>query len=101
MNPLDRDVDFYYVTRHSEEAVFVEEIRTAANYHPRLKVNISSTATEGPLTIESITGNAGGNLVHHHIYMCCPLPMMLAYESMFRELHVSAGNIHYEEFNFR
>jgi predicted ferric reductase len=43
LNPLDRDVDFYYVIRHCEEAPFVDEIEAAAKSHSRLKVHMSVT----------------------------------------------------------
>ncbi|HKY54967.1 MAG TPA: FAD-binding oxidoreductase, partial [Anaerolineales bacterium] len=100
-NPLDRDVDFYYTVRHREEAVFVEEIEAAAKQHPRLKPHIHSSATDGSLTIERIIDNAGGNIADHHVYMCCPLPMKMAFETAFLEAGVLRQHIHFEEFNFR
>ena len=98
---LDRDVDFYYIVRHREEAVFVEEVETAAKQHPRLKVHICYSATNGPLTIETILNNAGADLANHHVYMCCPLLMMVAFQKKFLEAGVIVGNVHFEEFNFR
>jgi predicted ferric reductase len=56
---------------------------------------------DGPLTFETILHNAGGNLVNHHVYLCCPLPMKMSFEKNFREARVLAENIHFEEFNFR
>ena len=98
---LNHDVDFYYTVRHPEEAVFVEEIKDAAQKNPRLKAHIRFSATDGSLTIEDIVKNAGGNISGHHVYMCGPLPMIQAFEKKFREAEVPADNIHYEEFNFR
>lgn len=98
---LDRDVDFYYVVRHKEEALFLDEIEAAAKRNPRLKPRIRFSATDGPLTVEQIVENAGGDLRGHHIYLCGPLPMVQSFERQFLSLGAPAGNIHYEEFNFR
>ena len=98
---LNHDVDFYYTVRHKDEAIFVDEIRAAAQKNPRLKVHVRFSATEGSLTIDEIAKNAGGAVTGHHIYMCGPLPMVQAFEEKFRAIGVPAANIHYEEFNFR
>jgi predicted ferric reductase len=98
---LSHDVDFYYTVRHKEEALFIAEIEEAAKKNPRLKVHIRYSSTDGSLTIEEIVKNAGGNVNDHHAYMCGPLPMVQAFEKKFLEAGMPAGNIHYEEFNFR
>jgi predicted ferric reductase len=98
---LNHDVDFYYTVRHREEAVFVDEIEETAKKNPRLKARIRFSSTDGSLTVEDIVKNAGGNISGHHVYMCGPLPMVQAFEKKFLEAGVIAGNIHYEEFNFR
>lgn len=98
---LAYDVDFYYTVRHRVEAIFVEEIEDVAKSNPRLKVHIRFSSTDGSLTIEDILKNAGGNISSHHVYMCGPLPMVQAFEKKFLQAQVPAGNIHYEEFNFR
>jgi len=98
---LNHDVDFYYTVRHKEEALFTDEIEAAAKENPRLKAHIRLSATDGSLTIEHILQNAGGSVKDHHIYLCGPLPMIQAFEQKFLALGVPAGNIHFEEFNFR
>jgi predicted ferric reductase len=98
---LNHDVDFYYTVRHKEEALFTDEIEAAAKENPRLKAHIRLSATDGSLTIEHILKNAGGSVKDHHIYLCGPLPMIQAFEQKFLALGVPAGNIHFEEFNFR
>lgn len=98
---LNHNVDFYYTVRHQEEAVFVDEIEDIVKKHPRLKPYIRFSAVHGSLTVEDIVKNAGGNIREHHVYMCGPLPMVQAFEKKFMEAGVTAGNIHYEEFNFR
>ena len=98
---LAQDVHFYYTVRHREEAVFVEEIESAAQKNPRLKARVRYSSTDGSLTVDDIAGHAGGDLRSHHIYMCGPLPMVRAFEGKFLESGVPQANIHYEEFNFR
>ncbi|MBM3123744.1 MAG: hypothetical protein FJZ87_01580 [Chloroflexi bacterium] len=98
---LDRDVSFYYTVRHQDEAVFVEEIESAARRIPRLNAVIRYSSSGGSLTAEEITRQAGGDLRAHHVYMCGPLPMIQAFERKFLELGIPPRNIHYEEFNFR
>jgi predicted ferric reductase len=98
---LAHDVDFYYTVRHPEEALFLDEIKAAAERNPRLRPFIRFSATEGSLSIDHILNNSGGNLKDHDIYLCGPLPMIQAFEGKFRELGVPPNRLHYEEFNFR
>jgi predicted ferric reductase len=98
---LTHDVDFYYTVRHPEEAVFKDEIEAAAKQNSRLKARIRFSSTGGSLTVDEIVRNAGGDIREHHVYMCGPLPMVQAFEKQFMEAGVPAGNIHFEEFNFR
>jgi predicted ferric reductase len=98
---LAHDVDFYYTVRHPEEALFMNEISTAAEKNPRLKARLRCSATEGSLSVEEIVKNTSGNLNERDIYLCGPLPMIQAFEKKFIALGVPQNNIHYEEFNFR
>jgi len=98
---LKPDVHFYYTVRHPEEAVFADEITAIAKAHPRLKTKIRFSSIHGSLKVEEIVKNIGGDLKGHHIYMCGPFSMLQAFEQKFLEAGVPAGNIHFEEFNFR
>jgi predicted ferric reductase len=98
---LRHDVDFYYTIRHTEEALFLDEIKAAAVMNPRLKVHVRFSAIDGSLTVEEIVKNAGGDLRGYDIYLCGPLPMIQAFSRKFIEYNVPGKNIHYEEFNFR
>jgi len=98
---LAHDVDLYYTVRHPEEAIFLEEIEAADQKNPRLKVYIRYSAKDGSLKIEDIVKNAGGDVHSHHVYMCGPLPMTMAFEKKFLDLGLPKDNLHYEEFNFR
>jgi predicted ferric reductase len=98
---LVHDIDFYYTVRHPDEALFVDEIKAAAEKNPRLNPYIRYSATEGSLTIDHILKNASGNIKDFHVYMCGPLPMIQAFEKKFVELGLLKNQIHFEEFNFR
>jgi predicted ferric reductase len=98
---LQHKVDLYYTVRHPEEAIFVDELESAAAKNSNLKVHIRYSAKEGSLTIEDIVKNAGGNIDGYDVYLCGPLPMMQAFEKKFMDLSLPKNNIHYEEFNFR
>ncbi|HJS20083.1 MAG TPA: ferric reductase-like transmembrane domain-containing protein [Anaerolineales bacterium] len=98
---LAHDIDFYYTVRHPEEALFLDEIQSAAERNPRLKPYIRFTATEGPFAVEDIVRNTTGSLNDYHVYLCGPLPMIQAFENKFVTLGIPKKNIHYEEFNLR
>lgn len=98
---LARDIDFYYTVRHSEEALFLDEIRAASQKNPRLKPHIRFSATDGPLRVEEILKHVEGSLSDTHVYLCGPLPMIQSFERRFLALGMPKQNIHYEEFNFR
>lgn len=98
---LDRDVDLYYTVRHTEEALFLDEIKSAAIANPRLTAHVRFSAIDGSLSVEEIIKNAGGDLRDYSIYLCGPLRMVQAFTRKFLEHGVPGNNIHYEEFNFR
>lgn len=98
---LKHEVHFYYTVRHPEEAVCVDEINAIAKAHSNLKVKIRFSSIHGSLKVEEIVKNAGGDLKQHHVYMCGPFPMIQSFEKSLIEAGVPAGNIHFEEFNFR
>jgi len=98
---LDRDVDFFYVVRHRDEALFYNEIVAMAQENPRLKLHIRFSATGGSLTVDEIVRDTGGNVDGYHVYICGPLPMVQSFEKKFLALGLPANHIHFEEFNFR
>ncbi|HLO14753.1 MAG TPA: hypothetical protein VK206_07990 [Anaerolineales bacterium] len=98
---LAHDVDFYYTVRHPEEALFLDEIKAAAEKNPRLKVHMRFTAKEGSLSMGEIVNSAGGDIKSYELYLCGPLPMIQAFEKNFLALGMPKNRIHYEEFNFR
>jgi ferredoxin-NADP reductase len=56
---------------------------------------------DGPLRLDAVLENAGGDVRGYDVYLCGPLPMIQAFERGFREAGIPARNIHFEEFNFR
>lgn len=101
MDALDKDVDFYYVVRHREEALFLGELEAAAKKHTRLRLHVRFSAADGSLTVDEVVKNVSGDLRAYHVYLCGPLAMIQAFERGLREAGVPAHNIHFEEFNFR
>jgi len=98
---LDRDIHFYYSVRHPEEALFVNEIETAARQNPRLKPSVRYSSQAGSLSVDHILTDVGADLKDYHVYLCGPLAMIQAFEQKFLALGISKNHIHYEEFNFR
>ncbi|MFL5655860.1 MAG: hypothetical protein ACJ8CB_16990, partial [Ktedonobacteraceae bacterium] len=50
--PLEFDIDFYYTVRTEDEALFLDEIRTAAAHSPTFRPHITYSKREGSLTME-------------------------------------------------
>ncbi len=98
---LAQAIDFYYTSRHPEEALFLEEIKSAAQKNPRFRPSICFSATEGPLSMEYIRKNTNGNLKDDHVYLCGSLPMTQSFEKKFIDQGVAKDHVHCEEFNFR
>jgi len=98
---LAQNVDFYYTVRQAEEALFVDELQAAAQNNSYLKLHIRHSSTDGSLKVEEIVGNINGELDQYHVYLCGPLPMIVAFEKDFLGRGLPKKNIHYEEFNFR
>jgi predicted ferric reductase len=98
---LKQDVDLYYTVRHPDEALFLNELETAAARNQCLNVHVRYSAKEGSLTVEDILKKAVGDIRGYDLYLCGPLPMIQAFEKKFLALGLPKTRIHYEEFNFR
>jgi predicted ferric reductase len=97
----DYIIDLFYSVRSREEALFLDELNDICLRHPFFRVYPVFSVQDGNLTLERITRVCGPDLRSRHIYLCGPIKMMYAFESMFRKVNVPAGQIHYEEFNFK
>jgi predicted ferric reductase len=98
---LDREVDFYYVVRSRDEALFLDEIESAEKRNPKFRARIRFSNRDGSLTMEEILHRTRGDVTDREIYMCGPIGMVQFFADAFRELNVPRDHIHYEEFNFR
>jgi predicted ferric reductase len=97
----DFEIDFFYTVRAEADAVFWDEFTAAAQKHKWFRATLNVSSKEGSLTVEKMAATLTGHLAERHIYMCGPLPMTEAFRKQFGQRGVPAGNIHFEEFNFR
>src|SRR6266851_384259 len=99
--PLEFDIDLYYTVRTEDEALFLDEIRTAAAYYPTFRPHITYSNREGSLTMEQIATSCSGPLSEREVYMSGPSRMIQHFQRAFRTRGVPSYRIHYEYFNFR
>jgi predicted ferric reductase len=100
--PMEFDIDLYYTVRTEDEALFLDEIRTAATQHPSFRPHIIYSQRDGPLTMEHIVETCGGGtIVAKDVYMCGPSGMTESFQHSLRKLGVPPIHIHFEHFTFR
>lgn len=98
-NPHGRQIDFFYTTRVPEEALFLDEIQEAES-HTGFRSHVLHSVRDGRLNVDKVVA-LSGDPSGKDIYMCGPAAMLEAFRLALMEKGVSAGRIHYEEFNFR
>jgi predicted ferric reductase len=97
---FDRKVDFFYSVAHESDALYLDEIETAAARHPTLRAVTIDTERDGFLTADkAMNGRQPGADVW--VYMCGPPPMMTALANGFRRLDIPASRVRWEQFNVR
>ncbi len=97
---FDRKVDFLYSVAHQSDALYLDEIKTAATRHPTLRVLVIDAERDGFLTADkAMNGRPPGADVW--VYMCGPPPMMIALANGFRGLDIPASRVRWEQFNVR
>ncbi len=99
--PLEFDIDLYYTVRTEDEALFLDEISTAAAHYPTFRPHLTYSKREGFLTMEQIAASCRGPLAEREVYMCGPSRMIQNFQRAFRTRGVPSYRIHYEYFNFR
>ncbi len=95
------EIDFFYTVRSEADALFWDEMQAAAQKYTRFRAHLTVSSKEGSLSTHKIVANITGKLAEKHVYLCGPLPMTEAFRKQFRREGVPAGNIYFEEFNFR
>ncbi len=99
--PLEFNIDLYYTEQNEDEALFLDEISTAAVHDPTFRPHITYSQREGSLTTEHIAESCRGPLSESEIYMCGPRRMIQHFQQAFRTRGVPSARIHNEYFNFR
>jgi predicted ferric reductase len=99
---MEFDIDLYYTVRSQDEALFLDEIRTAATQHPSFRPHIIDSQRDGSFTMEHIVGTCGGGtIVAKDVYLCGPSRMTESFQQSLRKLGVPPMHIHFEYFTFR
>lgn len=98
---LIREVDFFYVVRTREEALFLDEIMAAGSSDPSFRPHIRFSLEDGSLTMEDIQKHTTRDVSQYHVYMCGPIGMVQAFAKQYSILGVPADHVYFEEFNFR
>src|SRR6266550_8026743 len=60
--PLEFNIDLYYTVQNEDEALFLDEISTAAAHYPTFRPHITYSQREGSLTTEHIAESCRGPL---------------------------------------
>jgi predicted ferric reductase len=94
-------IDLFYSVRNPDEAVFLDEMQSIQKQQPGLKLHVRFTAQDGPLRMEHIVEQAGGDVSGREFYMCGPPGMMKAFQARLLEMRVPKSRIHFEEFSLR
>ncbi|MBV8834638.1 MAG: hypothetical protein JO108_36020 [Acidobacteriaceae bacterium] len=96
----DYEIDFYDCMRVPEEGLFLEEVEQAAGQHANFRPHIFYSNRDGHLSAENVVASSRP-ITGKEIYMCGPITMVNALQKGFMRLGVPAGQLHFEEFNFR
>jgi predicted ferric reductase len=95
-------VDFFCST--DGPSPFAEEITAVAAAHPRLRVHLVNTRTDGRLTgkriLETVCDRAH-RAQRLSVFMCGPEPMLQALRAAFRSAGMPGRHIHREYFDWR
>lgn len=98
---LDFQIDFFYAVRQPEDALFLDEIHSAAAAFSNFRAHVHYSAEAGSLSIDEILAATGADFSEYSIYLCGPVGMIEDFSSEFRSSGVPRSQIHYEEFRLR
>jgi predicted ferric reductase len=100
----DRDsveVDLFYTVATPEQAVYLDELASAAARVPGLRVHLNVDSRDGFLSADRIARQSAHRPRWCSVFMCGPAGMIQAMERGLRIHGVAPDRIHYEEFSFR
>ena len=97
---FDREIAFYYSVAQKSDALFLEDIDSAAAAHPSLHPHLVDSSHDGFLTAEQ-AAHGLHNLADVSVFMCGPPAMMTSLAKGFQHLGVPASRIRWEQFNVR
>lgn len=98
---IESHVDFFYTVRHSDDAVFADEIISLTADAPNLQFHLNVSSQSGSLTPEQVAETVGDELDEASVYLCGPIGMIQAFERGLTQSGANPRSIHYEEFSFR
>lgn len=93
-------IDFFYIVRSAEDALFLDEIEAAQAIQPSFTSHVRFSDRDGKLTVDKIV-EVVGSVADRDIYLCGPPAMIVAFEKQFLEVGVARSAIHYEAFKLR
>jgi len=99
--PLAFDIDVFYTVHDEDEAVFLDDLRTAAARHATFRPHVTYSGSDGALTIEQVAAVCHGSLTERTIYMCGPSRMTAGFQRALRQRGVPSHHIHFEHFDLR
>ncbi len=97
---LDFEIDFFYSVRTEQEALFLDEFRSAAARYPSFRFHPVFSNTGGRLDAAKIEAECGP-LAGVEVYICGPVALTEAIVRQLALKGVRPEKIHFEEFNFR
>ena len=97
----DYQVNLFYAARNATEAVFWDELESAAQARDWFDASVRYSSEDGNFSIDEIIQLSGGDITQKDIYLCGPVRMTEAFSSALRSRGVPSSQIHFEEFNFR
>lgn len=95
------DIDLYYTVRTEQEALFLDEIASAAERYPAFRPHVIYSAVDGPLTVEQIAASSSDPLQPKEFFLCGPQRLIGPFRHALRRRGVPARHIHFERFTFR
>lgn len=94
-------ITLYYGIRSMETSPFLQELEAHAARLPNLRVKIFAADTGRKVSAQTLLDDHGSALQAMPVAFCGPAPMRAALQHGLRDLSVTTGPFHYEEFQMR